>query len=233
MSSVRTFLLVLLPVLSFAHDVSSYKNVPPVQICPSEEVATVYVTVTASVTAQNGLPMVQSASPPELSPVPVPVHPIPSQYSSCYDRNSHPFSYSHSGGEYHYSTSGGGGQGGEAGGSGGPAPSATKAPLTSYHLPYTSGRLPSIVVSNSTKGGFPTGTISKTLPSNATSVSTLPLNTTAPGCQPKLVLDGAIEYGFNKQNTPFSVKITTCSKFDTSNTTAFANFATVSRPSFF
>ena len=81
--------------------------------------------------------------------------------------------------------------------------------------------------SNRTSSFYTAGTSSAY--ANATSTLTaLPTKSANPDCQPTLQLDGASEYGFNKKSAAFSVHIVDCSKFDVSNTTAFANFAPVS-----
>ncbi|KAF2275411.1 uncharacterized protein EI97DRAFT_459320 [Westerdykella ornata] len=54
--------------------------------------------------------------------------------------------------------------------------------------------------------------------------STIP----TPPCIPEIELDGVTPYGYNKKNTPFTVKITSCSKFQVNQTTAFANFKAIS-----
>ncbi|KAF1993873.1 hypothetical protein P154DRAFT_48574 [Amniculicola lignicola CBS 123094] len=76
---------------------------------------------------------------------------------------------------------------------------------------------------NATSAYHPTGTGA----SSTVSVSRNTTVPTPPPCTPGIELDGVDELAYNAKNTPFSVKLTSCAKFQVDSTTAFANFKAI------
>ena len=210
--------------------------------CPASVQSTVTVTVSACV---PGSPVITAFPHEPSNPIP-----IPPEYQSCFDRNSHSFKYSYSDNGYHFGAIGGSKNNGEP---------YTKSPesATASDAAHVTGLASSLYStpkglsasftstsqtikapysvkynSSSTSLSYPTASNSTSkanstasaLPTNPVTVST---NTTNGTCQPTLLLDGASEYTFNQKDQPFSVSIKGCSKFDVATTTAFANYAPV------
>lgn len=124
-------------------------------------------------------------------------YPIPVEHESCFNRSSTLTEYAYSA---YLSYSAG-------------SNSATPTPGGSVY--YSA---PIYGKPNATSKCSPTASGGPTIPT--------PPNSTFPAGNSTIDLDGATEHGYNKKNTPFSIKITG-STFDVNQTIAFANFKPV------
>jgi hypothetical protein len=159
------------------------------------------VTVTVTTTVVQSGPGYNTQPSASLSKHP---YPVPPQYSSCFDRNDHPFTYTYSKG-YHFK------HGKHSHGSS-PTTLSSKAPSQVYSSSSFKST-PYYPAGNKTSSALPTmGT------------STPPKTNTT--CEPTLQLIGASDYAFNKKNTAFSLKMS-CSQFVPSNTTVLSNLVPV------
>jgi hypothetical protein len=128
-------------------------------------------------------------------------YPIPVEYESCFNRSN---TVKDAYGSYNQNY-----------------PSETKslqsASKGSYSIYSTYGK------PNETSYFHPTAT-STSLTASVSKNTTVP---TPLPCVAGVELEGVSEYGYNKKNSPFSVKVTSCSKFQVNSTTAFANLRAI------
>ncbi|KAF2478358.1 uncharacterized protein BDR25DRAFT_251125 [Lindgomyces ingoldianus] len=191
--------LVIFACLSF---LSSANDLNPSSECDSAAQITVLVTETVygsmGEATHEPSPYGYSVHSAAVSEHPFP---IPSEYSSCFDRSNKPYEYTYSSG-YHFS--------GET-----KCTKTTSVTKTGNSYAHST---PIYGMHNTTLSGiYPTGTGP---PKNST-------NPTPAPCEPKIQLKGVSEYTFNKKNSPFSIDIVSCSKFNQNQTAAFANFEPV------
>jgi hypothetical protein len=99
--------------------------------------------------------------------------------------------------------------------------SQTKATHVTSNGGYHS--LPYYGQPNATSSFHPSGTGASSTVS-ASKNTTIP---TPPPCTPGIELDGVSESAYNAKNTPFSIRLTSCAKFQVNTTTAFANFIAI------
>ncbi|KAH0565383.1 hypothetical protein GP486_001217 [Trichoglossum hirsutum] len=192
------------------HGAPSSTGGPGNALCPSALTVTVTVTVTTSAFATAaGISYKQGYS-----------HGSPPVVSSCFDRAYRPFTYTYSHG-YHYNN-----EIDTSSNSGGIYNSYQSFNPGMFNhtvsTSYTASTHKASALSNSVSPPYATPVTNSTLtkPSGVTSVSS------KPSCDPSLELVGASETSFNKKGSAFSLKMI-CSKLDTQNYTAFANFLPV------